>query len=80
MLKPPVPKFHFNLFTRLKDIVEKQVPVKLKLIVFMANHFFHDSAVEVDSRCDTTLSAYSKYAFAVFDRNSTETIHFSPKH
>ena len=32
MLKPLVPKFRPDLFTRLKDIAEKQVPVKLKPI------------------------------------------------
>ena len=33
MLKPPVPKFCPDLSARLKDIAEKQVPVKLKPIV-----------------------------------------------
>ena len=33
MLKPHVPKFRPDLFTRLKDIAEKQVPATLKLIV-----------------------------------------------
>ena len=33
MLKPLVPQFLHDLFARLKDIVEKQVPAKLKPIV-----------------------------------------------
>ena len=33
MLKPLVPKFRSDLSVRLKDIAEKQVPVKLKPIV-----------------------------------------------
>ena len=33
MLKPPVSKFRSDLSVRLKDIAEKQVPVKLKPIV-----------------------------------------------
>ena len=33
MLKSPVPKFRPDLSARLKDIAEKQVPVKLKPIV-----------------------------------------------
>ena len=33
MLKPLVPKFRFDLIFRLRDIAEKQVPVKLKPIV-----------------------------------------------
>ena len=33
MMKPLVPKFRPDLSARLKDIAEKQVPVKLKPIV-----------------------------------------------
>ena len=33
MLKPLVPKFRSDLSIRLRDIAEKQVPVKLKPIV-----------------------------------------------
>ena len=33
MLKPLVPKFRPDLFVRLKDIAEKQIPAKLKPIV-----------------------------------------------
>ena len=33
MLKPLVPKFRSDLSVRLRDIVEKQVPAKLKPIV-----------------------------------------------
>ena len=33
MLKPVVAKFRLDLSVRLKDIAEKQVPVKLKPIV-----------------------------------------------
>ena len=33
MLKSLVSKFHHNLSVRLKDIAEKQVPMKLKPIV-----------------------------------------------
>ena len=30
MLKPFLPKFRLDLFVRVKDIAEKQVPAKLK--------------------------------------------------
>ena len=33
MLKPIMPKFHSDLSVRLRDIAEKQVPVRLKPIV-----------------------------------------------
>ena len=34
MLKPLMPKFRLDLFVRVKDIAEKQVPAKLKTIVY----------------------------------------------
>ena len=33
MLKPLVPKFCPDIFVRLRDVAEKQVPAKLKPIV-----------------------------------------------
>ena len=39
MLKPLVSKFHSDLSIRLKDIVEKQVPAKLKPIVVDDENF-----------------------------------------
>ena len=44
MLKPLVPNCHPELSVRLKDIAEKQVPAKLKLIVDSLDNTFqtHD--------------------------------------
>ena len=33
VLKPPLPKFRSDLFVRLRDIAEKQVPANLKPII-----------------------------------------------
>ena len=33
MLKPRVPQFSLDQFTRLKDVAEEQVPLKVKPIV-----------------------------------------------
>ena len=37
MLKPLVHRFRLDLFARLRDIAEKQVPAKLKSIVYPYN-------------------------------------------
>ena len=37
MLKPLVPKFRLDVYVRVKDIAEKQVPAKLKPIVKSGN-------------------------------------------
>ena len=40
MLKPLMPKFRSDLSVRLRNIAEKQVPVKLKPIVVPGQHGF----------------------------------------
>ena len=44
MLKPLVPKFHSDLSVRLRDIAEKQVPVKLKPILVGRTHPCYSSS------------------------------------
>ena len=43
MLKLLVPRFRPNLSACLKDVAEKQVPVKLKLIVVHISNLHHHS-------------------------------------
>ena len=40
-MKSLTPKFRLDLSSRLKDIAEKQVPAKLKLILSSAVQFFN---------------------------------------
>ena len=44
MLKPLVPKFRSNISFCFREVVEKQVPVKLKLTLFFGNNFILDSS------------------------------------
>ena len=60
MLKPLMPKFRLDLFVRLKDIAEKQVPTKLNPIV----RRFDQSHSRIRKRNDVRMMGFLGWRFS----------------